>query len=233
MITKLLIHVFTILLLLALANSVIAQTVTQYDGEYATNLTTFEYELTSVDDDGWLKFWWGFNTTGDNLRFEIGTSVLSEDYVDVYFDQVYKIPMDVYFNDVELDVNANTTYFDYWEGIFWSRMLLPIEDGQYNNFDILEDQDPATYDVKGDEVSYFTTDSEIVYEYNTGILISWTSTVTYSFTLLYVAPPQVTSEVSTDDEGFLDGVAFASSTVFIGLTIVIFVKKLSNRILKN
>ena len=93
-----------------------------------------------TDSSGLLKSFWGFNSTGDIIRFEIGSSVLSEDYVDVYYDLVFKIPMDIYLNDVELDVNANATFFDYWEDVFWDRILLPIEDGQYNNFDVLEDQ---------------------------------------------------------------------------------------------
>ena len=183
---RLRINIFCILLLLTLVNSSNAQTVTQFSGEYATDLTSFEYELTAVSDSsGWLKFYWGFNNTGDIILFEIGTSVLSEDYEDVYYDSVYKIPMEIYINNEELHVNTNASYFNYWEGIFWRSLLLPIEDGQYNNFDVLEDQDPASYDVKGDEVSYFTSESEWIYDYNTGIAKSWSSSVTYDFTLSY------------------------------------------------
>lgn len=230
---KIIISGISMLLLIMLANTSSAQTVNEYSGEYATELTVFEYELTTVTDpSGVLKFFWGFNTTGDIIRFEIGSSVLSEDYIDVYYDQVYKIPMDIYLNDVELDVNANETLFDYWEGIFWDRILLPIEDGQYNNFDVLEDQDPANWDVKGAEVSYFTTDSERVYEYNTGILLSWISTVTYDFTLMYIAPPEVsTSETpsessSEEDEGLLDQVPISTSIVFITLAALLLGRKI-------
>lgn len=235
--SKLFIYIFSILILLIIVNSTFAQTVTQYDGEYATDLTIFEYELSGASDPGgWLDFYWGFNTTGDSIRFEIGTSVLSEDHIDVLYDGVYKIPMDIYLNDVEFDVNANATYFNYWEEIFWGRMLLPIEDGQYNVFDVLEDQDPASYDVKGEEVSYFTTDSELVYEYSTGILLTWTSTVTYDFVLSYIAPPEITSETtldissetsSKDGKGLTDRLPISSATVFIAIISFVFVRKLT------
>jgi hypothetical protein len=152
---------------------------------------------------------------------------LSEDYIDVYYDGIYKIPMDIYINNKELDVNANATFFDYWEEIFWSSLILPIEDGQYNVFDVLEDQDPASYDVKGDEVSFFTTESEWVYDYNTGVAKEWTNTITYDYTLSYVAPPITTStEVSSDeDDNFMERLPISSSTLFVGLISLIFVRK--------
>jgi hypothetical protein len=220
--------VISILILLTLANYSSGQTVTRYDGEYATDLTFFEYELSRVNDpNGWLKFYWGFNTTGDSIQFEIGTSVLSEDYIDVYYDGVYKIPMDIYTNNKELDVNANATFFDYWQEIFWGSLLLPIEDGQYNVFDVLEDQDPASYDVKGDEVSFFTSESEWVYDYNTGVAKEWTNTITYDYTLLYVAPLiNTSSEISSDDDGnFMERLPISVSTLFVGLISLIFVRK--------
>lgn len=233
---KLRVNIFCVLILLALVNNSSAQTATQLSGEYATDLTSFEYELTAASDsDGWLKFYWGFNNTGDVILFEIGTSVLSEDYEDVFFDGVYKIPMEIYINNEELDVNANSTYFNYWEGIFWGSFLLPIEDGQYNNFDVLEDQDPASYDVKGDEVSYFTSESEYIYDYNTGIAKSWSNSVSYDFTLSYIPPPEITDEVTSEEEtGFLAGVPISTPLVYAALISLIFVSKLiSNGSLKT
>ncbi|OLS18435.1 MAG: hypothetical protein HeimC2_44370 [Candidatus Heimdallarchaeota archaeon LC_2] len=231
---KLFINIFSILMLLVMINNTTAQIVSQHDGEYATDLTIFEFELTSVDDQtGWLKIFWGFNSTGDSIRFEIGTSVLSEDYVDVYYDGVYKIPIEIFINDVELDVNSNATYFNFWEEEFWSKIILPIEDGQYNNFDVLEDQEPAKYDVKGDEVSYFTAQSEKVYDYQTGILLSWTSTVTYNFVLLNIAPPEISSDTPTEsDESIRDRLPISSSMVFVSLISVIVVRKLFFKISK-
>ena len=233
--SKLFINTFSILILLMMINNTSAQVVTQHDGEYATDLTVFEFELTNVNDPGgWLEFYWGFNTTGDIIRFEIGTSVFSEDYVDVFYEDVYKIPMDIFLNDEEFDVNLNESLFDYWEGIFWGRMVLPIEDGQYNNFDVLEDQDPASYDVKGDEVSYFTAESELVYEYNSGILLSWTSTISYDFTLFYIVPPQVSSDSPTEsDESIRDRLPISTSMVFIGLFSLMVFRKLSSQIYKK
>jgi hypothetical protein len=212
-------------MLLTVVNNTNAQTVTKYDGEYATDLTVFTYNLTRVNDpDSFLDFYWGFNKTGDTIRFELGTSVLSEDYIDVYYDDVYKIPMDIYFNDEELDVNVDADYFDYWQEIFWNGLLLPVEDGQYNIFDILEDQDPANWDVKGDDVSYFTTESEWVYDYNSGIAQSWTNTVSYDFTLSYVAPPD---DISDEGGGFIDELPLSSLIVFAGLMGIVFVRKLT------
>ncbi len=217
-------------MLSSVVNNTHAQTVSPYDGEYATDLTIFEYNLTRVDDpDSRLDSYWGFNNTGDIIRFEIGTSVLSEDHFDVFYEEVYKIPLDIYVNNEEFDVNVDAWNYEYWEEVFWSGLLLPIEDGQYNNFDILEDQDPDSYDVKGDEVSYFTTESEWVYDYNTGIAISWTNTVSYDFTLSYIAP----SDSSDDEDGFLDRVPITTPIIFVALLSLIFVRKLSLRIRKE
>lgn len=236
--SKSIFNIFFVLMLLIFTNSATAETVTVHSGEYATDLTTFEYKLTNVVDDGWLKIYWSFNSTGDTIRFELGTSVLSEDFIDVLDTGVYLIPLDIYVNDVELDVNANATFYEYWEEVLWDRMILPIEDGQYNNFDVLEDQDPANWDVKGDEVSFFTSQTEWVYDYNTGVAKSWTSTVSYDFTLVYIEPPVTTSEeatvTSSDEEGnFIDDLPISTSVVYIALFSLISIRKLNLKILNK
>ncbi|MHA2504545.1 MAG: hypothetical protein ACXAE3_16955 [Candidatus Kariarchaeaceae archaeon] len=194
-----------------------SHSITEYSGEYATDLVVFEFELVeAVDEEGWLKFYWGFNTTGESIRFELGDSVISEDYEDVYHDDVYLVPLDIFVNDDELDRNVNASLYDYWEAIFWNNLVLPIEDGQYNNFDVLEDQDPAIWDVrKADgEVSKFSTQSEIVYDYMTGVMVSWIYSVTYQFELVLKTPLTQTSETTdieteTSEGGLLDNVDVA------------------------
>ncbi|MHA2028084.1 MAG: hypothetical protein ACW99Q_01725, partial [Candidatus Kariarchaeaceae archaeon] len=58
--------IFMLFMLLTVVNNTNAQTVTKYDGEYATDLTVFTYNLTRVNDpDSFLDFYWGFNKTGD------------------------------------------------------------------------------------------------------------------------------------------------------------------------
>ena len=77
-------------------------------------------------------------------------------------------------------------------------------------------------------MSYFTTDSELVYEYATGILQTWTSTVTYDFVLAYIAPPVVTSETSTnDDNGLRDRLPISSTIVYTALISLIVIRKFS------